>query len=235
MSDPTEANQGLLDAMTVKTLLQKLDVKTLTEVQRLIDGFIAGNVEKIQKVVDLKDETEWPERILTFEQAEKLLTILKPRFDSHMKRHKGIEWSKVKSSLEAKPEALWSLNEMEKAGHEPDVYFSDDKGFDIGTCCKESSEQHRGIVHDKAVEIAEEMGVDLMDKIQYKTQLQVNGKYDLKSWSWLKTDSNTIKDGVAFSGFRREGELKILYVRKTYSLDRNAGRAFRGSLRVLWS
>jgi len=203
----------------------------------------ADYAKSIRKVVGLKDEKEKGERTLTPEQAEQLLNKLEKRFNDNKERHEKVDWEKVKSSLEANPEALWSIDEMEKAGHEPDVYFADDKGFDVGTCSKESPEQHRNIVYDEearrgndelrsAVEIAEEMGIDLMEPDKYKNVLQAHGKYDLDTLSWLKTSKEKRKAGLAFGGRRFDVDVFVSVHNPSARYD---ARAFRGSLRVLWS
>lgn len=145
----------LLDAVTVKTLLEKLGIPVSAELQEKIDGIVAENVEKIQNVVDLKAENEQFEYVLTPEQAETLMQTIKTRLESNMDRHKGSEWSEIKLSLEAKPEALWGINEREKAGHKPYVYYVDDEGFDVITCCKGSPRKHRYIAYNEAVEWGE--------------------------------------------------------------------------------
>jgi hypothetical protein len=157
-------------------------------------------------------------RQLTPEQTEEVLAKLAARFATNENLHKGVEWTRVKASLEAKPEALWSVNEMEKAGHEPDVYNFDNSGFDIGTCSKESPESGRNCVYNEvgaewirskvasgklskdddfaqfnssAVAMAKAMGIKLMDPDLYQFDLQRRGiRFDEKSWCWLLTKSN---------------------------------------------
>jgi len=230
--------------------IQRIDEKLTMPNDDLGGASRAEYAKSIRQVVGLKDETEKSERILTPEQIKKLMPILEDRFNKNQKRHEVVEWLKVKSSLEANPEALWSLNEMEKAGHEPDVYFADEKGFDVGTCCKESPEKHRNIVYDaeaaewlrknrpdekfngSAVEIAQAMGIDPMGPDKYKNELQAHGEYDTETSSYLKTSSDIRKDGAALRGYRA-GD--AVYVDQRDAYGRSDDRAFRGSLRVLWS
>ena len=230
--------------------IQRIDEKLTVPNDDLGGKSRAEYARSIRKVVGLKDETEKSERVLTQEQAEKLLSKLEERFNDNKERHEGVDWARVKSSLEASPESLWSLNEMEKASHEPDVYFADGNGFDVGTCCKESPEQHSNIVYDaeaaewlrknypdvefngSAVEIAEVMGIDLMEPGKYENELQAHGEYDIGTRSWLKTPSDIRKDGAALGG-GRFGDGVYVFQRNACNL--NALRAFRGSLRVLWS
>lgn len=224
--------------------IARIDEKLVEPKEELAGKSRAEYAKSIRKVVGLKDEKEKEDRTLTPEQTEQLLSKLEERFNDNNKRHEKVDWAKVKSSLEANPEALWSLNEMEKAGHEPDIYFADDKGFDVGTCSKESPEQHRNIIYDEearngndelrsAVEIAEEMGIDLMEPNQYEKKLQAHGKYDRETWSWLKTSKERRKNGVALRGDRNA--VGVVRVSGNGPGYRDVYRAFRGSLRVLWS
>ncbi len=179
------------------------------------------------------------------EQIENLLNKLQRRFEDNPKRHKGVDWERVRNSILANPRALQSINEMEKAGHEPDVYFDIDEGFYIGTCSKESPEQHRNIAYDaeevelintkypdmkvngSAVEIAEAMGIDLMERDQYRL---VRGKYDLDSYSILKTPSYLRQKGYKITETGRPG-INVTLCRIGY-ISLNEG--FRGSLFVRW-
>lgn len=191
-------------------------------------------------------------RQLTPEKAAETLTVLESRFTSPegLKRHKGIEWSRVKAALLASPEALWSVNGMETQGHEPDVYFADDGGFDVGTCSAETPTQGRNCVYDEeaaewlrknhptvefngsAVAMAKELGIDLMDAKQYDKQLQKTGKYDKKTWSWLKTPNNIRRAGGALVG-DRDGD--VVYVSQSVAYAHYGAGSWRGSLRVNWA
>lgn len=209
----------------------------------------AQYAKSIRNVIGLGDGDERPERVLIPKQARQLLATLETRFHQNQRLHKGVEWSRVKSSFEANLEALWSINEMEKAGHVPDVYRADDEGFDVGSCCKDSSIKHRDVVYDaqaakwlrenhpdrefngSAVELAEAMGIELMNESQYK-YLQKKGEYDKGTWSWLKTPL-TGKPDFASCGARHGGDrVRVAQLPVTRY---HSHWAFRGSLRVLWS
>ena len=230
--------------------IARIDEKLTVPDEDLGGASRAEYAKSIRKVLELEDETEKSERVLTPEQVEELLNKLEKRFNDNKERHKNVDWAKVKSSLEANPEALWSINEMEEAGHVPDVYYADDKGFDVGTCCKESPEQHRNIVYDakvaeqlrknypdekfngSAVEIAQAMGIDLMEPDKYKNELQAHGVYDIETVSYLKTSSDIRKKGSALCGSRFGSSIDLF---SNSVSSHGLGRAFRGSLRVLWS
>ena len=140
-------------------------------------------------------------------EAKELLGKLENRFSANMHLHEGVDWNDVKVSLEASPEALWSLLQMESAGHEPDVYHDDEKDYYFGTCSKESPESGRNCVYDKeaadwlrenypdakfngsAVEMAETMGIELMLPDHYE-RLQEKGRFDEETASWLLTYYN---------------------------------------------
>jgi len=139
---------------------------------------------------------------------------------------------------------------MEAQGHMPDVYNFDDSGFDIGTCSKETPESARNCVYDakaaawlkenypdekfngSAVELAEAMGISLMSPEQYKDVLQNKGKFDEKTWSWLKTLDETRESGYALRGGRYGG---AVYVGQFNAYGSTDYKAFRGSLRVSWA
>ena len=193
--------------------------------------------------------SEAKKRELSPEQSKATLQTLRVRFQNNPHLHKGVKFEDVKKSLEANPEALWSIAQMEAKGHKPDVYNTDDKGFDVGTCSKESPESARNCVYDKeaadwfrknrpnetfngsAVEMAQEMGIDLMDPTLYKEVLQKKGKFDLQTWSWLLTHSNIRSTGAALVGRRA---VEYVYVNQVTANFHGARRAFRGSLRVSW-
>lgn len=211
---------------------------------------IVREQEAVNAAIVIAAETEKASRILTPEEKEIALQTLAARFQVNEYLHKGIEWSRVKASLEANPEALWSINEMEKAGHEPDVYNSDEKGFDIGTCSKESPASGRNCVYDEevaewiktsrpnekfngnAVGMAKAMGIDLMDPTLYKNVLQNKGKFDKRTWSWLKTKLVIRSTGFALDGSRYDDGVGVLQDSIHYH-DEN--RSWRGSLRVEWA
>ena len=150
---------------------------------------------------------------LSSEQREELLKTLKARFEKNMNRHKGLEWAKVQAKLEANTEKLWSLNEMEETGGEPDVVGHDKKTgeYIFYDCSAESPKGRRSICYDhealesrkehkpenSAIEMAADMGIELLTEEQYR-ELQKLGKFDLKTSSWIKTPADIRKLGGAF-------------------------------------
>jgi hypothetical protein len=184
------------------------------------------------------------QRQLTPEQTRELLASLKTRFEQNMNRHKGLDWDKVQARLEEKPEKLWSLDDMEITGGEPDVI-----GFDENTgeyifvdCSTESPKDRRSLCYDRqaldarkankpansAMDAAAEMGIELLTEEQY-IQLQQLGNFDLKTSSWLKTPSATRKLGGAIFGDRRFDRVFIYH---NGADSYYAARGFRGMLKV---
>ena len=185
-----------------------------------------------------------PTKKLAAEQREELLKTLKARFDKNMNRHKGLEWTKVQAKLEAKPEKLWSLSEMERTGGEPDVVGFDKKTgeYIFYDCSAESPKDRRSVCYDRealnarkehkpkdsALDMAAAIGIDLLTEQQYR-ELQELGKFDLKTSSWIKTPADIRKLGGALFCDRRY-EHVFLYHNGADSYY--AARGFRGSLRV---
>src|SRR6185503_6617589 len=181
---------------------------------------------------------------LSSQQREELLTALKARFEKNMNRHKGLEWTKVKAKLEANAEKLWSLNEMERTGGEPDVIGHDKKTgeYIFYDCSAESPKGRRSVCYDQealesrkehkpensAVAMATEMGIELLTEEHYR-ELQQLGNFDLKTSSWVKTPSNIRELGGALYCDRRYNQV-FLYHNGAESYY--GARAFRGSLRV---
>jgi hypothetical protein len=181
---------------------------------------------------------------LSSQQREELLTALKARFEKNMNRHKGLEWTKVQAKLEANAEQLWSLNEMERTGGEPDVIGHDKKTgeYIFYDCSAESPKGRRSVCYDQealesrkehkpensAVAMATEMGIELLTEEQYR-ELQQLGNFDLKTSSWVKTPSNIRELGGALFCDRRYNQV-FLYHNGAESYY--GARAFRGSLRV---
>jgi len=178
------------------------------------------------------------------EQREEILRLLRTRFDENMNRHQGLEWSKVQAKLQANPEKLWSLNEMEKTGGEPDVVGLDSTSgeYIFYDCSPESPEGRRNVCYDQealegrkkfppkdsAINMAEIMGIELLTENQYR-ELQKLGKFDTKTSSWLKTPPDIRKLGGAIFGDRRYDAVFIYH----NGADSYYGaRGFRGSLRV---
>src|SRR5213595_3611165 len=159
---------------------------------------------------------------LSPEQREELLRALKARFEKHMNRHKGLEWAKVKAKLEANAEKLWSLNEMERSGGEPDVVGHDKKTgeYIFYDCSAESPDGRRSVCYDReglesrkehkpennAIDMAAAMGIELLSEEQYRG-LQNLGNFDTKTSSWVKTPSDIRKLGGALFGDFRYGNV----------------------------
>ena len=185
-------------------------------------------------------------RKLSPEQREELLRTLKARFEKNMSRHKGIEWVKVQAKLnsESSGEKLWSLNEMEETGGEPDVVGHDKKTgeYIFCDCSEESPKDRRSFCYDSealksrkeykpknsAIEMAGEMGIELLSEEQYR-ELQKLGKFDTKTSSWVKTPSDIRKLGGALFCDRR---YDTVFVYHNGAESYYAARGFRGSLRV---
>jgi len=186
------------------------------------------------------------EKELSPEQREELLRVLKARFEKNMNRHKGLEWAEVLAKLEANTRKLWSLNEMERTGGEPDVVGHDKKAgeYIFYDCSAESPKGRRNVCYDRegqearekrgihpegnAVDMAAAMGIELLTEEQYR-ELQKLGNYDTKTSSWLKTPSDIRKLGGAIFADRRYGNV---FVYHNSAPTFYSSRAFRGSLRV---
>jgi len=178
------------------------------------------------------------------EQRKELLTALKSRFEKNMGRHKGIEWAKVQAKLEANAEKLWSLNEMEKTGGEPDVVGHEKKTgeYIFYDCSPESPQGRRSFCYDhdalesrkenkpanSAVDMAAAIGIVLLTEAQYR-ELQTMGEFDTKTSSWVKTPADIRKLGGAIFCDRR---YNTVFVYHNGAESYYAARGFRGSLRV---
>ena len=181
---------------------------------------------------------------LSSEQREELLKVLKARFEKNMNRHQGLEWAKVKARLEANAEKLWSLNEMERTGGEPDVVGHDKKTGEtiFFDCSAESPKGRTSICYDRegldsrkehkpkdtAMDMAAAMGIELLTEEQY-LELQSLGDFDTKTSSWVKAPADIRKLGGALYGDRRYGRV---FVGHNGAQSYYGARAFRGSLRV---
>ncbi len=177
-------------------------------------------------------------------QHEVLLKALKARFEKNMNRHKGLEWAKVQARLEARPENLRSLGEMESTGGEPDVVGQDRKTgeYIFHDCSVESPAGRRSICYDRealksrkehkpknsAIDMAAAMGIELLTEEQYRT-LQALGNFDTKTSSWVKTPSAIRKLGGALFCDRRYDQV---FVYHNGAESYYAARGFRGSLKV---
>ena len=177
------------------------------------------------------------------EQAD-LLKTLKARFDKHKARHKGIDWDKVEAKLLAAPAKLWSLNQRESTGGEPDVIGLDKKSgeYIFVDCAAESPKGRRSICYDhvalearkenkpadSAMNMAEEMGATLLNEEEYR-HLQTLGEFDLKTSSWLSTPADIRKLKGAIFGDRRYGTVFIYH---NGAESYYAARGFRAKLVV---
>jgi hypothetical protein len=181
---------------------------------------------------------------LSASESQELLKILKARFEKNTQRHKGLDWTKVQAKLEADPGKLWSLDQMESSGGEPDVVEFDNKTgeFTFFDCSPETPAGRRSFCYDhhalesrkehkpkdSAVNAAEEMGVEMLDESQYH-QLQSLGNFDTKTSSWLKTPAEIRKLGGSIFGDRRFGRVFIYH---NGAESYYAGRGFRCYLKV---
>jgi len=184
------------------------------------------------------------QRELSPRQRDELFATLKARFEKNMNRHEGLEWDKVKTKLESAGGKLWSLNEMERSGGEPDVVGRDKKTGEylFVDCSPESPAGRTGFCYDRqgldsrkehkpknnVVDLAAAMGVELLTEEEYR-ELQKLGEFDTKSSSWVKTPAEFRKLGGALFCDRRFGRVFVYHngAQSYYS-----GRAFRGSLKV---
>ena len=183
-------------------------------------------------------------RELSAKQREELLSALKARFAKNMNRHKRLEWAEVQAKLEANPDKLWSLNEMERTGGEPDVVGHDKKSgeYIFYDCSAESPKDRRSACYDRealdsrkenkpknnALDMAAAMGVELLTEEQYR-ELQKLGEFDIKTSSWVKTPAEIRKLGGALFCDRR---YDTVFVYHNGAESYYAARGFRGSLRV---
>jgi hypothetical protein len=177
-------------------------------------------------------------------QREELIRSLKTRFEKNMNRHKNLEWAKLQAKLEVNTDKLWSLNEMERTGGEPDVIDHDEKTgeYIFYDCSLESPKGRRSVCYDReglesrkenkpennTVDMASAMGIELLTEEQYRI-LQKLGNFDTKTSSWVKTPSSIRKlGGALFADFRYDN----VFIYHNGAESYYAARAFRGSLRV---
>jgi hypothetical protein len=189
-------------------------------------------------------KTATPKNELSPAQREELFSALKTRFEKNMNRHKGLEWDKVKAKLQTNAEKLWSLNEMERTGGEPDVVSHDKKTdeYIFFDCSAETPKGRTSVCYDReglesrkehrpkntAMDMAAAMGIELLTEEQY-LELQKFGDFDTKTSSWVKTPSDIRKLGGALYCDRRYGRV---FVGHNGAQSYYAARAFRGWLRV---
>lgn len=181
---------------------------------------------------------------LPADRADELVKILKSRFEKYMERHRNLDWNRIQEKLKAESMKLWSLNEMERTGGEPDVTgydeFTDEYIF--CDCSEETPSGRRNICYDReglesrktfkpennAVDMASAMGIELLDENEYR-QLQELGRFDTKTSSWVKTPADVRKPGGALFADRRYGRTFIYH---NGAQSYYASRAFRGKLRL---
>ncbi|MBZ5201635.1 DUF4256 domain-containing protein [Planomicrobium chinense] len=189
-------------------------------------------------------KTDRTNKTLASEQREELLNTLKERFEKHIDRHEFLDWPKIQKKLEATPDKLWSLHEMERTGGEPDVVEYDETNdeYVFYDCSKESPTGRRSVCFDpealesrkknkpenSAVGMAADMGIELLTEEQYRN-FQKLGDFDLKTSSWVQTPPEIRDRGGALFCDSRYGQV-FLYHNGADSYY--AARGFRGSLRV---
>ncbi len=158
------------------------------------------------------------------ERITELLTLLQNRFAKNVQRHKGLEWEKIQSRLKKNPQKLWSLNEMEETGGEPDVIGYENDRYIFCDCSAETPKDRRSLCYDhealesrkehkpkdSAVGMAADMGVEILTEEQY-LELQKLGNFDMKTSSWLTTPDEVRKLGGAIFGDRRFGRVFIYH------------------------
>lgn len=181
---------------------------------------------------------------LSKEEAKELVKILKSRFEKNMHRHKGMDWESVQKKFESKPDKIFSLNEMEMTGGEPDVVMLDKKEEQIFfiDCSPETPKGRVSVCYDReglesrkehrpsnsAIDLANEMGIEILSEDEYR-QLQKLEKFDAKTSSWLKTPAEIRKLGGAIFGDFRYGHVFIYH---NGAQSYYAARAFRGKLKI---
>lgn len=233
-------------------VLRRLVAKNLEFAEEANAELNGLRCEMAEKAKTASEVGEISEKQLSSEQTEKLLQTVKARFEVNMPRHESMDWAKVQARLEASPEKMWSLNEMERTGGEPDVIGYDDKTgeYIFFDCSEESPKGRRNLCYDRndqeraesygykpagnAVDMAKEMGIKILGQMQYR---EVLGKlapflrpFDQMSYNWLETPVDRV---------RSNGGLIVNFYRLEYS-DVSRHRTpkyfgfcgFRGSLRV---
>src|SRR3954449_601664 len=181
---------------------------------------------------------------LSKQQREEILKTLKARFEQNKDRHQGLKWAEVQARLEADAQKVWSLNEMERTGGEPDVVGQDKKTgeYVFYDCAAESPKNRRSVCYDRealesrkehkpkdsAVDMAAGMGIELLTEEQYR-ELQKIGEFDTKTSSWVKTPAAIRKLGGALFCDRR---FDTVFVYHNRAESYYAARGFRGALRV---
>ncbi|KMJ57421.1 hypothetical protein AB685_15445 [Bacillus sp. LL01] len=191
------------------------------------------------KTNEISDKKE-----LSLEQREELLQVLEARFEKNMNRHEGMDWNKVQTKLEANPEKLWSLYEMERTEGEPDVigYDTEKNEYVFCDCAAESPKGRRSFCYDRealesrkkhkpessVIDMATAMGINLLTEEQYR-ELQKLGNFDLKTSSWVQTPADIRERGGALFCDCRYGHV---FVYHNGADSYYAARGFRGLVRV---
>lgn len=184
------------------------------------------------------------QKVLSRDQHEQLLEVLKDRFENNMHRHTNLTWDQVENKLVAHPDKLWSLNEMERTGGEPDVvdYDQSEVEYIFYDCSAESPKERRSVCYDReglesrkkykpknnAIDMASDMGIELLTEQDYRA-LQKLESIDMKTSSWLKAPSDIRDLGGALFGDYRYGRV---FVYHNGASSYFGARGFRGSLRV---
>jgi hypothetical protein len=201
-------------------------------------------VRPLSATIQLMNKSASNKKPLTPKQREELFTALKARFEKNLNRHKGLEWAKVQAKLEANAEKLWSLNEMERTGGEPDVVGHDKKTgeYIFFDCSAESPKGRTSFCYDREaldsrkehkpkntiMDMAKAMDIELLTEEQY-LKLQKLGEFDTKTSSWIATPADIRKLGGALYGDRRYDRV---FVGHNGAQSYYGGRGFRGSLKV---
>jgi hypothetical protein len=189
-------------------------------------------------------KTKNDKKKLSAEQSAELLKVLKTRFEKNMNRHKGLEWAKVQAKLQGNPEKLWSLDDMEVTGGEPDVVGYDKKTneYIFYDCSEQSPNGRRSVCYDgkalasrkehkpknSAIDMAADIGIEILTEEQYR-ELQQLGEFDTKTSSWVKTPDEIRELGGAICCDRRYNHV---FTSHNGAESYYAARGFRGSLRV---
>ena len=181
---------------------------------------------------------------LSPKQREELLGVLQARFEKNPQRHLTLDWAKVKTRLDANPDKLWSLGEMERTGGEPDVVGQDKKTGEVifMDCAAQSPDARASLCYDRealdgrkkfppkgcVTELAAALGVEMLDEVQY-FELQQLGEFDTKTSSWLRTPADVRQLGGAIYGDRRYNRV---FIGHNGADSYYSGRGFRGVLKV---
>jgi hypothetical protein len=205
-----------------------------------------GTRSRVGGLLATADEVKNPHE-LEGAQKEILLIGLEARFNGNPQLHKNVEWDRVKTALNADPEQLWKIWQLEATGGEPDVFMADEKGFVIGDCSAESPSGRRDVVLDKdaelalgkgneakgnAVDLADIWAVGLMDEKEYLFLQKLVEGMDMNTFSILKTPADVRAKGLALVGDRN---ITGAFVDRADALDHSEDKGFRCSVKVKWA